>query len=367
MLLHTPDSSIQLFAEKHYPEHLPLEELDIYLSLGWYRMGQSIFTTHFLCFGKKFYSALWIRLNLFNHTFRKSQRKLMRKNGESFDVKYAPFHLSKEKEQLYWRYKKNFKGFLAGSLEESLLDGEDFNIYNTYEVQIYDGNKLIGLSFFDIGRESASSIMGIYDPNYHSYSLGYYTMLMEMDYCLKLGLEYYYPGYVVPGYDRFDYKVRIGDVEVYEMNSWKWKPFNLKGEFVTPVQEMELKLLQLMQLLSHNKVDHHFYYYPLFEANLFGFWNTQYLDFPLFVQIFKNNSELEFFYFIIYDPRDALFKLLRCSNIENHSFFFNKSYINTFVPDKYFMVLSSVEATLVKTNTIDDINKFILEKEHVFI
>ena len=223
--MHTPDTSIQLFAEKHYPEHLPLEDLDLYLSQGWYRMGQSIFTTHFLCFGKKFYSALWIRLNLSKHKYRKNQRKLMRKNTERFQVKYAPFLLTKEKEQLYWRYKKNFKGYLAGSLEESLLDGEEFNVYKTHEVQIFDGDKLIGLSFFDLGQNSASSIMGIYDPEYHNYSLGYYTMLMEMEYCREVGMEYYYPGYVVPGYDRFDYKVRIGDVEVYQMDDWKWGAF----------------------------------------------------------------------------------------------------------------------------------------------
>lgn len=365
--MRTPNTSLPLFAEKHYPERISPEDLDTYLGLGWYRMGQSIFTTHFLCFGKQFYSALWIRLNLETHRYRKSQRKLMRKNGERFEIKYAPFQLTKEKEQLYWKYKKSFKGFLAGSLEESLLDGEDFNIFKTVEVQIFDNNKLIGLSFFDIGDKSASSIMGIYDPDYSECSIGYYTMLLEMEFCIQHDITYYYPGYVVPGYDRFDYKVRIGDVEVYQMSDWEWVPFSLDEQVTTPVAEMENQLRALMPVLKDAKIGNHFYFYPLFEANLFGFWNTQYLDFPLFLQIFPQQRDLEFFYFIIYDCRESEYKLLRCSNIENHSFFFNKSYINTFQPDQFFMVLSSLEATLISTSSIDEVRKFIVEKAHVFI
>lgn len=353
------------FAKKHYPEILLPEELDNYLSQGWYRMGQSIFTTHYLCFGKKFYSALWIRLNLKNHRYRKGQRKLMRKNNARFHIKYAPFHLTKEKEQLYWRYKKKFKGYLAGSLEESLLDGEEFSVYKTYEAQIYDGNKLIGLSFFDLGKNSAASIIGIYDPMYHSYSLGYYSMLLEMEYCIENGIDFYYPGYVVPGYDRFDYKQRIGEVEVYKMKNWEWVAYDQSEQ--PPVAKMETQLHKLAQLLDKNEIKNHFYYYPLFEANLFGFWNTQYLDFPLFLQIHASKEELQFFYFIVFDPREGTFKLLRCANIENHSFFFNKSYINTFIPDKYFMTLSTLEAVLLEGTTEEEICRLIQEKNHVFI
>lgn len=356
-----------LFAEKHYPDMLSPEELDIYLDRGWYRMGQTIFTTHFLCFGKKFYSALWIRLFMTDFKYRKSQRKLIRKINERFNVKIAPFQLSKEKEQLYWRYKKEFKGFLAGSLEESLLDGEEISIYNTLEVQIYDEDKLIGLSFFDVGKESCASIMGVYDPKYSSYSLGYFTMLVEMQYCLDYNIPYYYPGYVVPGYDRFDYKTRIGDVEVFTMNNWSWVPFTKEHEQHTPIKRMENKLAVLAQTLETQNIQQHLYYYPLFEANLFGFWNTQYLDFPVFVKLFTADDDLQFFYFIAFDPRTDSYKMLRCQNIENHSFFFNQAYINTFLPDKFFMTLSSFNALLFETKEATDMAHLIKEKSHVFI
>ena len=34
-----------------------------------------------------------------------------------------------------------------------------------------------------------------------------------------MNIDYYYPGYVVPGYHRFDYKLKIGEVEFYDPTS----------------------------------------------------------------------------------------------------------------------------------------------------
>ena len=147
-----------MFAEKHYPEVMIPEELDAYLAKGWYRMGQTIFTTHFLCFGRSFYSAIWIRLPLQGYQFRKSLRKAFRRNQQRFRHRVGPASITPEKEQLYRRYKASFPGILAPSLKDSLLDGEDYNIYNTYEVAVYEGSKLVALSFFDLGKNSAASI-----------------------------------------------------------------------------------------------------------------------------------------------------------------------------------------------------------------
>jgi hypothetical protein len=120
-----------MFAEKHYPEILLPAELDTYLAKGWYRMGQTIFTTHFLCFGEQFYSAIWVRLPLDGYVFRKSLRKLVNRNDKLFRTEFGSVTLSREKEKLYLRYKAFFPGVLASSLKDALLDGEENNIYDT--------------------------------------------------------------------------------------------------------------------------------------------------------------------------------------------------------------------------------------------
>ncbi|MEM9992319.1 MAG: arginine-tRNA-protein transferase, partial [Bacteroidota bacterium] len=181
--------------------------LDHYLAKGWYRMGQGIFTCHFLCFGERIYSAIWLRLSLKDYTFRKSLRKVIKRN-QQFKTLIRPAQIDKQKEILYQRYRwYSFKGNISTSLQESLQDGGHTNIYNTYESCVYDGDKLVAVSFFDLGDNSIASILGMYDPDYAGYSLGFYTMLVEIQYGQAQQFDYYYPGYIVPGYERFDYKM----------------------------------------------------------------------------------------------------------------------------------------------------------------
>ncbi|MCB9293516.1 MAG: hypothetical protein H6559_10385 [Lewinellaceae bacterium] len=230
-------------------------------------MGQTIFTTHFLCFYRAFYSAaVWIRLPLQGYEFRKSLRKAFSPQPAAFPRQgKVPASLNPEKEQLYRRYKASFPGILAPSLKDSLLDGEDLNIYNTYEVAVYDGSELVVLSFFDLGKNSAASIMGIYDPDYNRHSLGFFTMLMEIDFCMQRGMEFFYPGYVVPGYSRFDYKLRIGraeDIEYFDLRTQGWQPYSGTRAFGCPLKKMENRLDDMQQFLIRNNFWSQKLYYP---------------------------------------------------------------------------------------------------------
>lgn len=345
-----------MFAEKHYPEILMPEELDSYLAKGWYRMGQTIFTTHFLCFGEQFYSAVWIRQNLEDFKFSKSQRKLLRKSMEMFHIEVRQGRIDEEKERLYRKYKVSFPGVIAPSLRDSLLDGEDYNIYNTLEVTIYHGKKLVSCSFFDIGNESAASIIGIYDPDYKQYSLGYLTMLIEMTFCLERGIQFYYPGYVVPGYSRFNYKLRIGDVDYYDLNTGHWLPFQSLKQKQIPLEKIKSKLSELSVQLSTDGITSKLYYYPLFEANLFGFWRAQYFDYPLMVAIRPDQNQ-NVFLIAVYSLQDEAFQLMQCSVFDDLQFYFNENYINSFDKSRFFMKLLVVDKTFALNSTAEELSQ----------
>jgi arginyl-tRNA--protein-N-Asp/Glu arginylyltransferase len=331
-----------MFAEKHYPEIIAPEELDTYLSRAWYRMGQTIFTTHFLCFGRNYYSALWVRLSLEGYAFRKSLRKVLRKNGKRFDTVVRRGSIDIEKEKLYQHYKSSFNGLLAPTLRDSLLDGEEYNIYNTYEVAVYDAGELVALSYFDLGLESAASITGIYHPAYSNYSLGFYTMLKEVEFAMEAGLKYFYPGYVVPGYPRFDYKLRIGAVDYYQLASEKWHPYaSLKPEDI-PIHAMEKHLLGMQQYLSHHHVKSSKLYYPLFEAGLFIFWNASYFDYPCFL-LCSPRYDARQFLILVYNPRSNAYELIQCSLFDDLQFYFNEAYTQNFDPQHNFAQLITKE------------------------
>ena len=350
---------MSVFAEKHYPESVVGKELDDYLARGWYRMGQSIFTTHFLCFGEKLYSALWIRLHLQEFRYRKGQRKLMRRNLQQFTISYGPIDITPEKELLYQRYKRQFRGHIARSLTESLLDDEDYNTFHTMEVRIHQKGRLVGLSFFDVGKDSAASILGIHDPDYDNHSLGYFTMLLEMDYCLQHGLQFYYPGYVVPGYERFDYKLRIGAVEYLKLASGEWVPYNAPDEPQIPIELMENRLLELQAALNTHSIDNHLFYYPLFEANLFGLFQASYLDFPVLLQIQSPYPSPQFYYLVVYDVRDDQYKLLRCSNFDDFRFYFNEAYTSSFDQNRFLVELMIMEQILAHTTSATELAEIV--------
>ena len=63
---------------------------DFYLSIGWYRMGQSIFTTHFIPIGDKIHRVFWLRLIVGNVQFGRKQRRLLRSTSD-MSVHYRPF------------------------------------------------------------------------------------------------------------------------------------------------------------------------------------------------------------------------------------------------------------------------------------
>ncbi len=273
-----------MFTEFHHHRVITGSMLDDYLALGWYRMGQSIFTTHVLCLKGGMYSAVWVRLDLKDYTFRKSLRKLLRKNGERFRVEEGKFNIDIEKEALYQKHKKRFDGFISNSLRESLLDGGVRNVYNTREFLIYDEEELVGASFFDVGDESIASITGLFDPDYGKHSLGFYTMLLEIQYAIQNNKRYFYPGYVVMGYPSFDYKLRVGNVEGFDAWDGQWMPFDEINRTKLPVEKITHKLELIKKQLPESK-NNKIYVYPFYDKVIAGAEEEPLLKAPLFLAI----------------------------------------------------------------------------------
>ncbi|MEM1216065.1 MAG: arginine-tRNA-protein transferase, partial [Bacteroidota bacterium] len=258
-----------------------------------------------------------------------------------------PFQLNLEKEALYQLYRANFQGYIARSLVESLLEEEDYNIYNTVEAQIYDGDTLVGLSFFDVGEDAVSSILGIYHPRYQQYSLGYYTMLLEMEYCRRQQIRYYYPGYVVPGYTRFDYKLRIGAVDYLSLAEGGWLPYADLTPTDVPLVAMRKRLVALKSLLDRQGIPNQPFDYPLFETNLFGFFDEHhYLEHPSLLALFPQANQHQIKYFVVFDLQIQEYLVLHCESNDDFRFFLNENYLNTFDHSRFLLDLKAVKEIL---------------------
>lgn len=337
-----------MITEREYPNFMTPQTLDEYLAQGWYRMGQSIFTCHFLWFSDQLYSAIWLRLDFEEFQYNKRQRKLFNRNDKLFRYEFGSLEINTEKNKLYQRYRQSFKGRIAITLRDSLQDGTDFNLYKTHEVRIYHEDKLVAFSFFDLGENSIASISGVYDPDYHSYSLGFYTMLLEMKYGMDKGFRYYYPGYIVPGYPRFDYKQKIGTIEYYDPITKEWQHYNKKMPPPTPLSTIHQRIDEIKEILQSSDITLQKCIYPLFEANLFGFWKAAYLEQPVFLWCYPQKVNKSYLV-VVYDLQSAVYQLLQCTQFDDLPFYIHESEDNNDKNINKFTELLIIEKILIKS------------------
>lgn len=304
-----------MFAQVNFPDVLAAEELDRYLERGWFRMGQSIFTTNFLNFKNHLYSAIWLRASLREYVPGKTQQKIARLN-ESFRIEIQKASITPEKELLFAVYKQNVSFEASASLQQLLYGRSDYNIYNTQEITLYDGDKLIAVGYFDIGLISAEGISSFYDPSYKKNSLGKYLIFLKMSYCKSQRLRYFYPGYFVPGYKAFDYKLDLGRavLEYFQLASQKWRSIHMFSDRDIPIQVMQAKLFEVKRHFDHLQIDCSIMQYEFFDANLIpDLKGMELFDFPVFLSFASPDVIRPVL--ITYDVRTELFYILQCLSI----------------------------------------------------
>ncbi len=344
-----------MFTEIHFPIEILPKELDNYLARGWFRMGQMIFTCHVLCFKDQVYSTVWIRLGLQGFTFKKSMRRLLTRNSNRFITIIRKAVFDREKQKLYEGHKERFEGYIPNTLKESLFGMEEENLYNTYEISVYDDDKLIAASFFDIGSNSIASIMGLYDPDYAQYSLGIYTMLCEVQYGMTQGKKYYYPGYIVPGYKKFDYKLRVGETDFYDVPSKRWKPITELNRQSLPAETMTQMLSELKEILEKKQISSKLLIYPFYDKDLFGYEEKEFLQSPLILNIQPAENTKNVLLFVVVDLVKRELRLCKGGKVFNMLPVLMSSFLASFDKEKSFLDFILIEKTLATNESISEI------------
>lgn len=303
-----------MFVGVHTPDHLSGIELDACLERGWFRMGQTIFTTNFAHVKDKILSTIWLRMRLKDYIGERTHIQLAKRNA-GFIVSVQPASLTEEKEALFAAYRGSLPFTVSESLRHLLFGKETVeSIYNTYEVTVRDRGKLIACGFFDRGEKSAEGIVSFYDPAYKKFSPGKYLIYSKIQYCKDIGLEYFYPGYFVPGNPNFDYKLSVGKQvqEFLHVGSGTWRSISGFSAADIPADTMRLKLEELALQLQAVLVESHVLKYEFFDAGLIpDMRDSGLLDFPYFLVTGPLNGEPAGI-IIVYDVRDEAYHLLVC-------------------------------------------------------
>lgn len=305
-----------MFAQINNPEKLDPGELDNFLERGWFRMGQTIFTTNFLHFKDRFYSAVWLRIVLSEFVIDKIQKKLAKQNS-IFRTEIKKISIDPVKEILFAAYRQSVSFEASASLHTLMFGKAQHTVYDTLEVNIYDENKLIAVGFFDVGATSAAGITCFYDPAYKKYSLGKYLIFQKIEYCRLLNLKYFYPGYFVPGYSFFDYKLGIGthNLQYLELRSSHWLPIDEFNAADAPIRMMRDRLDSLSSCLLNFSITSKVFWYEFFDVNLHpDLQGAKLFDFPVFLQC-NGLSDDAINPLIVYDPRDQQYHVFECRSI----------------------------------------------------
>ena len=276
-----------------YPLFLKPEELDALLERGWFRMRDTVFTTHYYLRDGLLLSTVWLRSDLQNYQFTKSQRRKLRQLHQKYSITFAPLKLTAEHEDLYKKYLTIAKGDRSDTIK-NILEDVDGLIFTSIMQEIRDPeqeNRLIAFSIFDIGRESLESIVGIYDPKYSDDSLGVFTMFLEVEYAIQAGYRWYYIGYFTPGFDAFDYKLRLGHLSFYDPDQKQWfqmQDFSIASLWSTIHIQ---KLMELCDFLKEKGIQSRIMLNQHYDTIVLNGLGDRYLDEPIFLDLrIRNHS-----------------------------------------------------------------------------
>lgn len=314
-----------MYASLVRPDTLTPHELDLYLEKGWFRLGRSLFTTSFLTFRDTLFDAFWLRIGLPGFVLSRSQKEILKKT-KAFRIQEGKFTLTDEKEVLFQKYRDSLNFEPAKHLEGVLPEGS--TLFDSREICIYDGDRLIACGVFDMGEKAAEGIISFFDPEFKRYSPGKALMLHKIVLCKERGLEWFYPGYVVPGYPRFDYKLDIAreHSEYYDLTDGEWRN----------IRELEVKkqpLARMVSALVHLEGVLHAFGFEDFRMKRYRFYDivldhayTDYglMTYPYFVHCFSNSSLEEVV--IVYDTFAGTYKLVIC----------HKMFQITMPPDEHY-------------------------------
>jgi arginine-tRNA-protein transferase len=286
--------------------------LDTYLSFGWFRAGRGLFKKTFLQFSSHFYNAYWLRYDLSSFELTPALKKINQKNS-AFKVVVQPLSITDEKKSLYEKYKSSVSFEPSDTLEALLYGSELFDtpIFDTYEVEVYDKEQLIGFGFFDVGEKSAAGINAIYHPEYKKYSLGKYIILQKILYCQSKKMHWFYPGYVAPGYSAFDYKLlfNMQCISYFDFVSNQWITYRNHDSNNAPIQEISEQLLSLIPTLPGIGLIGELVQNPFYDIAMY-LPNEQYdlVDVPLYLTLTKPDVPFQFNPIVYWDIFEKCFK-----------------------------------------------------------
>ena len=223
----TPGTDLHFINEEFYADSVSPTQLDLLLWDGWRHFGTHFFRYSLAVYNSEICRVLPLRIKLADFQLSKSQRRVLRKN-DNLRVEIRPIAITSESNALFHRHKERFDHGMPESIYD-FLSSEPATVPNeAREIAVYHKDKLVAVSYFDVGHKTISGIYAAFDPDESARRLGIFTMLKEIEYAQATHREFYYQGYAYEGKSFYDYKKRFSALERFDWEgNWTSSEFQL--------------------------------------------------------------------------------------------------------------------------------------------
>jgi len=204
-------------------DNIPPAVMDRVWAEGWRHFGVYFFRYSVAPHDGVPCDVLPLRVELSNFVLSKSQRRVL-KNNMDLRVEIRDTFIDPAKEDLFDRHRRRFKDNVPDSLENFLSEEPAEVPCRNREICAYSGDRLLAMSFLDIGETATSAVYAAFEPEEHKRSLGIFTMLRAIEHTRASGCRYYYSGYAYREPSMYDYKKKFSGLQFLDWGAG-WKEF----------------------------------------------------------------------------------------------------------------------------------------------
>ena len=208
-------NSWPFIAEGREIRHLPPGDLDALWANGWRHFGTEFFRSSLMVDEMCLKRQVALRIAVREFHLSRSQKRTLRRNSD-LEWQFSAARPGEEEEALFERHKSRFVRNVPARLEEFLGDCPERRPGMSLQLSVRHHGRLVAASYLTLGASTCSSVYAVFDPDESRRRLGIHTMLLELDYARRNGLDYYYSGYATLEPSCYDYKKMFSGLSFYD-------------------------------------------------------------------------------------------------------------------------------------------------------
>jgi len=206
--------------EYFWGQEVSPKQMDFLWAQGWRHFGVYFFRYARVAKSDGCFHVMPLRINLSNFRLSTSQKRVLKKN-QDLRCEIQDATIDDEKAALFDRHKTRFSENVPDSIYDFFTPEPASIPCHAKEICLYLDDRLLAVSFLDVGAFATSSVYAIFEPTETKRSLGTYLILRSISHSLECGMKYYYPGYAYREPSHYDYKKRFSGLEFFDWQEWQ--------------------------------------------------------------------------------------------------------------------------------------------------